>query len=283
MDDNDPASGLTSINASVPTAQYLAAMWDRREFAIDVPLEQLRSQHRTTLLGNLWHLVNPLLTVGIYYLVFGVLLKVDKGIDHFLVWLTIGVFAFRHTQSAVQAGATALSANMGLIRAIRFPRALLPISVVITQLMTFLVELGVLALLSTVAGGGISRRWLLLPLVIAVHAALNLGGAFIAARLNEAFRDIQQILPYVFRILLYLSGVMFPIERLLADNLSSAGWAARLVSLNPVLRVIELYRWVFLGTPLDIGGILRTAALAALVLWFGFRYFRAAEWRYGRS
>ncbi len=283
MADSDPASGLISINAPLATRQYLAAMWDRREFAIDVPLEQMRSQHRTTLLGSLWHLVNPALTIGVYYLVFAVLLKVDKGIDHYLLWLTIGVFTFRLTQNSVTSGAGALSGNMGLIRSFRFPRALLPISAVVSQLLTFTIELGLLAALAAVAGGGISRRWLLLPLVLVVHTALNLGGAFIAARLNEAFRDIQQLLPYVFRILLYLSGVMFPIERLLSENLGSAGWAAQLVSYNPVLRVIELYRWMFLGTPLDVGGVVRTAGLAAFVLWFGFRYFRAAEWKYGRS
>jgi teichoic acid transport system permease protein len=284
VDDNDPAIGLISINAQLPTAQYLAAMWDRREFAIDVPLEQMRSQHRTTLLGSLWHFFNPILAISVYYLVFAVLLKVDRGIDHYLLWLTIGVFTFRLTQNTVQNGATALSGNMGLIRSFRFPRALLPISVVISQLLTFAIELGLLAALATVAGGGISRRWLFLPLVVFVHTALNLGGAFISARLNEAFRDVQQLLPYVFRILIYLSGVMFPIERLLAENLSSASWAAQLVSYNPILRVIDLYRWVFLGTPeLDIAVIVRTAGLSALVLWFGFRYFRAAEWRYGRS
>ena len=105
--------------------------------------------------------------------------------------------------------------------------------------------------------------------------------AIIAARLNEAFRDIQQIIPFLFRLLQYLSGVMFPIQRFLGEEIS--GPAATILSLNPLLRIIDLYRWVFLGTPVDVGATIKTAVISVGVLWFGFRYFRAAEWRYGRA
>jgi teichoic acid transport system permease protein len=277
----DATAGLTSINATLSSGQYLRAMWDRREFAIEVPLEQMRSAHKTTLLGSLWHLGNPLLTIAVYYLVFGKLLSSNRP-DNFLLWLTIGVFSFRLTQSTVLGGANAVSSNMGLIRAIRFPRALLPISVVISELLTFAVELGVLASIVVIGGGGISRRWLLLPVVLVIHTAFNLGGAFISARLNDSFRDIQQIIPFVFRLLQYVSGVMIPIDRLISSS-TGGSWASTLVSYNPLLRIIELYRWVFLGTQVDVVGLVKTALLCFLVLWFGFRYFRAAEWRYGRA
>ena len=121
-------------------------MWDRREFAIEVPLGQLRrSAHKLTLLGNLWHLGNPLLSVAVYYLIFGVIFEVNRGVDNFLIWLMIGVFAFRLTSSTVLGGANAITSNVGLIRAMRFPRALLPTSVVTSELLTFGIELGVIA------------------------------------------------------------------------------------------------------------------------------------------
>lgn len=280
--DTEKPLALTSINAAVSTRKYLQAMWDRRQFAIEVPLEQLRAAHQTTLLGNLWHLGNPLLSVGVYYLIFGVIFEVNRGVDNFLLWLTIGIFAFRLTSNSVLGGANAITTNMGLIRAIKFPRALLPVSVVISRLLSFLVELGVIAGLVVLSGAGISRRWLLLPAVLAVHTALNLGGAFISARLNDTFKDVQQMIPFVFRLLMYMSGVMFPLERLLT-GLDDHGWATRLLGLNPIARIIEFYRWVFLGTSLDVRGMVNTALLSALVMWFGFRYFRAAEWRYGRA
>jgi teichoic acid transport system permease protein len=272
---------LHSVHQQLSTRDYLHAMWDRRDFTIEVPLEELRAAHRTTLLGNLWHLANPLLTIAVYYLVFGTLLSASRP-DDFLVWLTIGVFAFRTSQSTVSAGASSVSNNAGLIRSIRFPRALLPISAWISDLTTFAINLGVIAVVVLLSGAGFSRRWLAVPVIVVIHSAINLGAAFIAARLNESFRDIQEIIPFVFRLLQYASGVMIPIERLIPSD-GSTSWMSVLVSWNPILRILELYRWAFLGTPATPGHFAQAALAGVVLLWFGFRYFRAAEWRYGRA
>ncbi len=172
-------------------------MWNRRDFAIAVPLEELRSAHKTTLLGNIWHLGNPLLTVAVYYFVFGKLLKTDRGIDNFLLWLTIGVFTLRLTASSVLGGATSISNNKGLIRAIKFPRALLPISVVVSQIMTFGIELSLLAAFTMTSGIGLSLRLLLLPLIVIMHAAFNtfhrrLSGSAAANLVDNASIDESQ-------------------------------------------------------------------------------------------
>ncbi|MGD2059887.1 MAG: ABC transporter permease, partial [Acidimicrobiia bacterium] len=283
VENDDPAAHLRSIHGQSSTRDYLASMWDRWEFALEVPREELRAAHQNTLLGNIWHLFNPLLTVGVYYLIFGVIFEVNRGVDDFLIWLTIGIFAFRLTSSTVLGGANAISSNAGLIRAMRFPRALLPISTTVSNLMTFLIELGIVAVMVLFfTDSGISMRWLALPAVMAVHTAVNLAGAFIAARLNDAFKDVQQIIPFVFRLLMYLSGVMFPLSYLV-DALGGHPAVQTLIELNPIARIIEMYRWVFLGTSYDWGGMLTTALLAAAILWFAFRFFRAAEWRYGRA
>lgn len=258
-------------------------MLDRWEFALEVPREELRVAHKNTLLGNIWHLFNPLLTVAVYYLIFGVIFQVNRGVDNFLIWLSIGIFVFQLTTSTVTQGANSLTANSGLIRAIRFPRALLPISTTISGLLTFAIEMGVIAAMVVLfTDVGISSRWLALPAVLAVHTAFNLALAFIAARLNDAFKDVQQIIPFLFRLLRYMSGVMFPVQRIV-DALSDQPVLATLVSLNPIARIIDLYRWVFLGTTYEWGGAWTTTIMAAATLWFAFRFFRAAEWRYGRA
>jgi teichoic acid transport system permease protein len=280
--DNEPTSNLRSINRTLTSREYLTAMFDRWEFALEVPREELRAAHQNTFLGNIWHLFNPILTVAVYYLIFGVIFEVNRGVDNFLIWLTIGVFAFRLTSSTVLGGANTITANSGLIRAMRFPRALLPVSTVVSSLFTFAIELGLIAVMVVLfTNAGITSRWLALPAVVVLHTALNLGGAFIAARLNDAYKDVQQIIPFLFRLLQYLSGVMFPIQRLI-EGLGDSTLAATIASLNPVMRIIEMYRWLFLGTTYDWGSLWITVALAAGILWFAFRFFRAAEWRYGR-
>jgi teichoic acid transport system permease protein len=256
-------------------------MWARREFAVALPVEQMRSAHKTTLLGSVWHLGTPLLTVAVYYLIFGKLLRVDKGIDHFLVWLTIGVFTFRLSQSAITDAATSISRNVGLIRSIKFPRALLPVSAVVSGLLGFFFELAVIVGM-TAFTVGISRRWLVLPLVLVIHTALNLGLGFVAARMNDVVSDIERLIPFAFRLLQYLSGVMFPIRQLVTDNIGEHPVLERFIAWNPFLSLMDLYRWVFLDTQLDGGSVLRLAGTSLVLLWFGFRYFRAVELRYGK-
>lgn len=272
-------ANLRPVNISNSTRAYLESLWRRRDFAIAMPAETLRSKHQTTLLGNLWHLGTPLLTVGVYLLVFGALLGVDRGIDNYLLWLTVGVFAYRLTSGSVQGGATALTSNMGLMRALRFPRALLPISVVVGDLISFSFELSAVAAVAIGTGEGLSRRLVFLPLVLGVQTMFNLGWAFVAARLTDAFRDVSQIIPFLFRLLTFLSGVMYPIDRF-AD--SDHAWVHAFVVWNPIVHLLDMYRWIFLGLPISVGDVVRTVIVSTLVLVLGFRFFVAAEHRYGR-
>jgi teichoic acid transport system permease protein len=272
---------LRPLHAHVSTADYLRQMWARRAFAVAMPMEEVRSSHQNTLLGNVWHLGNPLLSVAVYYLVFGVFLQARGDIQNYVLWLMIGVFAFGLTQRSVLAGATAITTSQGLMRSMRFPRALLPLSIVIGRLLTFGFELSVLAAVAFATGQGFSMRWLALPLVIVLHTTLNLGGAFVAARLNDSYRDVQQLIPFLFRLLMYVSGVMFPIRNYLGDDLNP--WISRAITWNPMVAMLDLYRAVFLGTSIDVRITVRLVIVSGLLLMFGFRFFRARELDYGRA
>ncbi len=282
MTETTRPANLRAMHARLPLGEYLRGMWARRDFIVAMPMEEVRSTHQNTLLGNIWHLGNPLLTVGVYYLVFGVLLSVDRHIENYILWLMVGVFAFGLTQKTVLGGATAISANQGLMRAIRFPRALLPISITISRLLTFGFELAVLAAVALATGEGINVRWLALPAVLAVHTALNLGGAFFAARLNDSFRDVQQIIPFVFRLLMYVSGVMFPLEVYLAGE-RVPDIVGTIIRLNPMVAVLELYRWVFLGLEVELDRLAWLIVGTVITLILGFFFFRGNESRYGRA
>lgn len=283
MSVHDPAIKLRPVNVTQSTRQYLAAMWKRRDFALAMPVEELRVSHQNTLLGKLWHLGDPLLTTAVYYLIFVVILNTDRGVENPVAWIAIGVFGFSLTTRSVIGGANSMLRNQGLIRSIRFPRALLPVSIVISRLMTFGFELLVIVAVVLVTGEGVSLKWLALPAVLTVHTALNLGGAFVAARLNEAYRDVQQIIPFMFRLLRYVSGVMFPIERFISRGDNDLGWLRVLAEYNPLYAMLNLYRWVFLDWPVTGRDVAVLTGIALLVLVIGFGYFRAAEWRYGRN
>jgi teichoic acid transport system permease protein len=277
----DPAPRLIALHQQLPLRRYLAEMWARRDFAIALPAEQLRASHQNTLLGNIWHLANPLLSTAVYYLIFVEILKLNRGVDNTIVWLMAGIFAFGLTNKCVSAGATSIANGQGLMRSIRFPRALLPLSVVVAQLMTFGFQLAILVIVTLATGESVSWRWLALPAVVVGHSLLNLGAALIAARLNESFRDVENIIPFVMRLATYMSGVMFPIARFVDED--EHGWIATVIKLNPMIALLDLYRWVFLGLPVTADELTRLAVVTVVVLVFGFYFFRSAESRYGRS
>jgi teichoic acid transport system permease protein len=141
----------------------------------------------------------------------------------------------------------------------------------------------VLVIVALATGEGISRRWLALPLVLLIHTAFNLGGAFVAARLNDAVRDVQQILPFIFRLLMYVSGVVFPIDSQRIANADVPPLLLQLINLNPIVPLLNMYRWVFLGDAVAVDDLAYAIAASGALLAFGFWFFRASELRYGRA
>ncbi len=276
----DVTPPLRPVAAQQPLPVYLREMWRRRDFATALPMEEVRARHQDTLLGNLWHITNPLLTVLVYYVIFGVILNSSRGIDHYLLWLTVGVFSYNLTSKTVLSGAQAITANEGLIRAVQFPRALLPVSVTFSHIITFWFELSMLAGLSIIMGLYPNPRWLAIPFFLLIHTGFNLGAAMIVARLNDGFRDVAQIVPFLFRLGIYASGVMFPLDKI-SDRIH--GPMLLLVELNPFAAYLSLYRWSFLGLPLTGRQLAVAIGWSVFALGWGFRFFRRAELRYGRG
>lgn len=276
--DSTTGDELIVLGASPSTRGYLRDLWARREYSIAVPLSSVRSQHMDTLLGNLWHLVNPLLMIGVYYLVFGVIIETDRGVENFLAFLSLGVFIFRFSQNSIQQCASAITANEGLIRSIYFPRALLPIASVIEQVLVLLPSMVVLVAITLLSGVMPDPRWLVLPLILILQTTFNLGAGLIAARVTDTFRDFKNILPFVFRILFYLSGVIYSVDAYVeSETLRS------LFHANPLYAFLTLARWSLLGTTLPGTVVLSTVLWSLGLLVIGFQFFRAAEIRYGRG
>ena len=271
--------GLRSLESWGSTREYLTAIWARRDFVAALPTEQLRTAHLNTVLGNFWHLLNPLFTVAVFYLIFGVFFGAQAQTPNYIVWLIIGVFVFGVTQSSVLGGAKAIADGVGLMKSFRFPRAIIPLASVIGDLITFGFQALVIGAVALGSGLLPTSRWLALPLIVGVHTAFNLGGALVAARLNDSFRDIQQVIPFAFRLLQYVSGVMIPVATLLRSNNSLM---RAVVTYNPMVQLIELYRWAIMGTGISVRMATIAVIEAIALLVFGYRFFRVAEHRYGR-
>ena len=270
------ARRLVDLTASPSVGAYLRDVWRRREFAVVVPAQDLRAQNMDTALGQLWHLVNPALLVGVYFLVFGVLLDTRRGVDNFLGFLIVGVVLFHLFQRVVQDGAVCIVRNLGLIRSIQFPRILLPLATVNGQTLAFLPALGVALLTLLAIGERPTLRWLLLAAVLVAMYLFNLGAALLVARVGASVRDLQRLLPHLLRLLFYASGVIFSVEAFV----TSEAWR-RAFAINPVYDLITCARWCLLGTGVERSVVIGLVVWCAVLPAAGLLVFRRGERRFG--
>jgi len=274
---HDP--GLRDAHASAKLGPYLADLWARRSYIWDVAINELRHRQITSVLGNLWHLLNPALTIGVYYLIFGLLLGTDRGVDNFFVFLTVGLFIFQFTQKATIDGAKSIVGNRGIIKAVRFPRALLPISSTTTEILATLPNFLIMIFIAVASGIDPSTRWIFLAPLFSLQVVFTLGTAMIAARLTTHFVDTIQILPFVFRLILYASGVIFAVDAYVEEG----SFTEVLFILNPLYCFITLGRWAVMGGEFRQDLLVSALVWSVTVLIVGFLWFRAGEERYARD
>jgi len=274
----DPA--LVDAHANSQLGPYLRGLWKRRSYGWYVAESDLRQRQITTIFGSLWHLLNPVLSIAVYFLVFGLILKTDRGVDgkgSFLLFLTVGLFVFQYTQRAVTQGAISIVANRGLIQAIRFPRALLPLSATLTETFAALPTFVVVYVVALATGTAPTWSWLVLPLIVTWQMLFNFGASMIAARMTTHFRDMQQLLPFVFRLLIYGSGVFFAIENYVSDQ-----WMKVVYIVNPMYGFIGMARWAAMGMAMPAEALIASVVWTTVALVGGFFWFKAAEHAYDR-
>jgi teichoic acid transport system permease protein len=274
-----PGAGadLVDIARRPSLGEYIGEVWRRREFAYTVAFGELRAQNQNTLLGNVWHLLNPLLLAAVYYLIFGVIMGGRGGIENYTAFLIIGLITFQLTQKVVTGGARAVVANISLMQSINFPRALLPLAGALQETLAQVPALLAMLGLSLLTGIRPSIWWLLLIPVLALQALFSLGLALMAARATFHFRDVQQFLPYAMRIWFYTSGIFFSAE-FVRDRAGET--AATIFELNPAYAFIQLSRDAVMHgtTRLDLWVIAGVSTVIAFVV--GVLYFRASESEY---
>ncbi|MET8744677.1 ABC transporter permease [Streptomyces sp. NPDC004728] len=278
--------GLTVSGARPGLFEYIRQLWGRRHFILAFSRAKLTAQYSQAKLGQLWQVATPLLNALVYYLIFGLILGTRKGMtqDVFIPFLVTGVFVFTFTQSSVMAGVRAISGNLGLVRALHFPRASLPISFSLQQLQQLLFSMIVLGAVAVAFGSYPSLSWLLIIPALVMQFVFNTGLALIMARLGSKTPDLAQLMPFVMRTWMYASGVMFSIPVMLKDK---PAWIADVLQYNPAAVYMDLIRFALIdgygsqNLPAHVWVVaLGWAVLIGLV---GFVYFWKAEERYGRG
>ncbi|MFF2650307.1 ABC transporter permease [Streptomyces sp. NPDC058045] len=278
--------GLSVSGARPGLVEYVRQLWGRRHFILAFSQAKLTAQYSQAKLGQVWQVATPLLNAFVYYLIFGLILQVSRGMsrDVYIPFLVTGVFVFTFTQSSVMAGVRAISGNLGLVRALHFPRAALPVSFALQQLQQLLFSMIVLFVVAVTFGSYPSLSWLLIIPTLILQFCFNMGLALVMARLGSKTPDLAQLMPFIMRTWMYASGVMFSIKHMLAKR---PEWIADVLQLNPAAVYMDLMRFALIdgygsgNLPPHIWAVALGWAVVAAV--GGFVFFWKAEERYGRG
>lgn len=276
------AHGLRTFSERPPLGRYLSDLWQRRSFIWTLSSSESYAKNEDNRLGQVWAVLNPALLILSYYAIFGLLLGTDRGVDNFVGFLAIGVVMFSFTSSVVTRGSKAITGKLSLVRALHFPRAILPISVALTEFIAALPAFALLFVLMFATGETPSLSWLLFPVAVLLQGVALLGIAFICARLVNISRDLGNLIPVIVRLLRYSSGVFFPVT-VYADRLPGA-WHD-LVVYQPFALMLSLGRQSLLGSdnPLALNDWLMMAGWAVGLAVVGLVIFWWDEARYGRG
>ncbi len=244
--------------------QYLHELWKRKDLLVYLVTSGLKAQHRNTVLGYLWWLLDPLLYFMIFYFVRIVFLGTAG--ENIVPFLAIGLIVFRNFSSALTGSAGSITGQAGLITQVYLPKAMFPFSVVLTQLVNFGFGLVIIAGVVLLSGlvPGVELVWL--PLVILTQTVFHVAIGLFVAYACAFVRDLGNLLSYVTRILRYTSPVIWEIERLPEDF----HWV---VAINPFAWLLNGYRDVLMygrlpSFPHLLGLLIASLAISAALLVF---------------
>jgi teichoic acid transport system permease protein len=191
-----------------PVIPYVRELWRRREFAREMSRTNLRAQHFNTIFGQLWLVLNPLLLAGVYFVLVDILRSGSRGTG-FFAHLMAGLFAYYFVSDSIRLSVKSVTGGGRLILNTAFPRALLPLSSVLTSFLRFLPTTLIYVPVHLIAGLPVEPVLLWVIPLTGLLVVLASGAAMLVSSLQVYFRDLKNFLPYALRVWLYVSPVLY--------------------------------------------------------------------------
>jgi lipopolysaccharide transport system permease protein len=252
---------------------YWSDLWHYRELFAILAWRDVAVRYKQTVIGVAWAIVRPVLTMIVFTVIFGGLAKLPSDGDiPYPVLVFAGMLPWFLFSSILSDASNSLVGNANLISKVYFPRLIVPASAGVVALVDFTVNIAILFAL--MAWFGVVPNWqiIFLPAFVALAFLASLGPALWITALNVKYRDFRFIIPFIVQFGLYVSPVGF------SSAVVPEQWRF-LYSLNPVVGVIDGFRWCLLGgeSQLYLPGFLASLVVVTLLLWFGIHYFRKTE------
>lgn len=286
-----PTTPQLRLRGQLGMRASLRQIWAFRDLVLNLVIRDLKVRYKYSVLGILWSLLNPLFMMLIFALVFTLFLK--QEIVHFPVFFLSGQLPWNFLQASVMGATATIVGNGGLIKKVYFPREVLPLAFVLSNLVHFGLALLVLGGFIIATGIGFTQHLVWLPLIIFLHFMFVMGLGFFTSAVNVFYRDTMMIMDVALQAWFFLTPIFYSMD-IIPASASFMGWdipVQRLVRwLNPMASIIDLYRNVLYGDPQNaipgppaISFLLRTGVTAFVVFFVGWWVFRRVSPRFGEE
>lgn len=212
-------------------------LYNYRELLKTNVKKEIRGKYKGSFLGILWSFVNPLLMTLVYAIVFPFILKSTE--PHYVTFIIIGILPWTWFTNSIALGTTTVLGNAGIIKKVYFPREILPISVVTSGMINFLISCLIIGIFLICSGIGFSPYILLLPVIVLAQYLFSLGVILITSAIDIYVRDLEYIINFVVNMLFYATPILYSPEMFAGTPI------ATLIKLNPMGTIINAYRDIF--------------------------------------
>lgn len=263
------------IEAGRADRHYWADLWRYRELFYFLSWRDILVRYKQTVIGILWAVLKPLLTMIIFTIVFGKLAKMPSEGMPYAIFVFVALLPWQFFSSALSEASNSLITNANMISKIYFPRLVVPASAVIVCFVDFLISAVILVGLLVWYRDLPSWRIIMLPAFTLLAFLASFGISLWLAALNVKYRDFRYIIPFIVQFGLYVSPVGFS-SSIVREKCGD--FVCQLYALNPMVGVINSFRWALGSTmTFDWSGLLTALAVTMLLLFSGVKYFRATE------
>lgn len=238
--------------------EHMKELWNYREMIFSLVRRDLKARYRSSILGFLWMLINPLLQLCIYSIVFSVIIKMD--VERFYLFLFVALVPWIFFSTCLSGGTMVIIGQKELVKKVYFPRDVLPISFTISQFVNMIISFAVI--FAFVLYAGIKISWMalaLLPVVMVIEFLFALGIVYLISSLTVYFRDLEHIMLILSLAWMYMTPILYPVEYVPKQFI-------KFFYLNPMTSITISYRDILYYGVVPAKKILLTAGLLALVV-----------------
>lgn len=258
----EPSKGWVSVQ--------LKELWRYRELLYFLTWRDIKIRYKQTALGAAWAIIQPVMSMVVFSLFFGNLAKISSEGFPYPIWSYAALLPWQYFAGSLGAASNSLVGNANMITKVYFPRLVVPISSVLSGLVDFAIAFAIMLLLMVFYHVTPTLGALLLPFFLLLALITALGVGIWLSALNVQYRDVRYIIPFLVQFWMFATPVVYP------SKLLSEPWRT-VYGINPMVGVVEGFRWALLGTNPPTAMIAVSTFMAFLILITGTFYFRRLE------